>query len=678
MLYSIKLEQIPNELLDNIISYLPQQQRIDTIPFISKSFLDAHLYRLKNGRYTLKIPNNTTSNYLKYCSRLQLCGNTINYNLLNYKNVSFLSLTYLRTNITIPSHIITLKLNQCNIPCLKFEHNSSIKQIDFTKTTIKNDIELNKNIEYIRLNETTINFLNYNYVRLKELYLSNIKGNNIGKWIQHATSRCVDYMKCTFINNVIFNCKRFYVSDSSNNTFSKDDTFNNSNDKFNKNDTFNKDSIFNKNDTFNKDNTSCLSINFHTKQITNDDIDLVSHYNDIEEVKLYCQMKNISNKILTIPFENIKEFSMNFKMIPNTNRLDDTTYMNENKWKLNIMSNKLTKLHVFNCDICKLCSDKLEILHCIHSTIHNLSYPDIRLIQMKNSLVYNTNRLNNVCFDNLSVFCSDNVKYDYNNVKINIKNIQYVYLSDNKYLPRLVVSRDDTVKFDNDEKHNVDVCTKHSMNDKLNVDICTLENDVTSDSTNVCNENNSNYKEYYNELVIKNKNIENKSEMNYCDNDVSNENFNSNDKEDKTISINTQNDKKDKTNDNFIVIDIKNSNYIRDNIDINFNQYSTIRLKQFELSVQDLLRLKYVEDLHLYTNTYKPEYYDALNQFTRLKKIKLTLKNGDVNDDIIFKNCPSLVSISVDYDSNYSNRKPFIRYNPNKSISEICDGCTIC
>lgn len=44
---------IPNEILDVIITYLPNNLRIHIIPFISKEFLNAHFYRTKIGRVLL-------------------------------------------------------------------------------------------------------------------------------------------------------------------------------------------------------------------------------------------------------------------------------------------------------------------------------------------------------------------------------------------------------------------------------------------------------------------------------------------------------------------------------------------------------------------------------------------------------------------------------------------------
>lgn len=48
-----RIHTLPYELLDVITSYLPNKQILHVIPFVSKDFLNAHLYRIKIGRIAL-------------------------------------------------------------------------------------------------------------------------------------------------------------------------------------------------------------------------------------------------------------------------------------------------------------------------------------------------------------------------------------------------------------------------------------------------------------------------------------------------------------------------------------------------------------------------------------------------------------------------------------------------
>lgn len=151
------ITELPNEILYIVISYLPHKERVSTIPFVSKDLYDAHLYKAKLHKITVKKAESFSKfDYLKYANTLNIYNSLSNLDSIEtYLNISVLSLNNVITNnIVIPPNIIKLSIDSCEVDSISIDSMSRLKKIlvVYTKFCKCNDITLPNTIESITVN----------------------------------------------------------------------------------------------------------------------------------------------------------------------------------------------------------------------------------------------------------------------------------------------------------------------------------------------------------------------------------------------------------------------------------------------------------------------------------------------------------------------------------------------
>lgn len=401
----MKLQKLPNELIDNIISYISHCYSNET-PYISKEFFKAHLYRITIGHVKFSIyPDSYTSNiwrkltksnynYTKPRSNLALDRdfNIIDSNLYLFKKAIFYidteekrinhhQITKLvkRTNITnltiynleseyvksfnlyIPPNITVLQLH--NIELLKLKIGRCIKKICLYNTRISRDVILGNSIEHIELENSTIHFTCCKFNKLKYFKYDYRSAYCCEDWIKTACNKATDFVSIPEFCNVLCTLSKTKGIKST-------DAYINNMNKY----------------------IEYVNFNQHYN-ISHNCIKILHNYEYIRHLKLKYIARNTN--ILDFIFEHLE--TIDIKVSSPTShsnirymfRYNDCIHdLHKITQKVRIFGKNVKSITCFNCDIIHIESDNIKTLNTNSCILRILKFPDIRNLQLYNTKIY--------------------------------------------------------------------------------------------------------------------------------------------------------------------------------------------------------------------------------------------------------------------------------------------------
>lgn len=438
----LKLDKLPNEILDIIISHLPHKETIKTPTLINKEFYKAHLYRVKLHKIAIKkLYKFRLFNCAKYALRAKICAIDM-FNKPNYilANITKLHLSKIKTQdklsiLYIPSNIIELKLTSSEIPHLVIDERSRLKKLILKSTNVYNDVRLpcsynnENNVVYNdKSNKSIDNMCKYgsndkclfndNVYLQNNVYMQN--NNLLDKYLIKPNSRNKYLTKTNLENKILSNQlpTDIYLTNNIEHIEIYSSYINFINPNFDNLkhiklmyliSEFIFDWMFCAMDVAqdyvkthipiktisNAKNVSVihddrLKLNTNIESLALTDIYIP---NAIEELSLF-EMENYKNLkhlqlnyndtddfAIYIPFENLESLTLHFGV-------ED---IHAKKQIINIQSKKLKKLNVYNCYIWSLCTDNIESVKGVNSKFINAKFPVDCDVKLSNCVVDSKN-----------------------------------------------------------------------------------------------------------------------------------------------------------------------------------------------------------------------------------------------------------------------------------------------
>lgn len=278
----------------------------------------------------------------------------------NIKSVSFVNDTpdiYGYKMLNIPSNIVELKLPDSMVSEMVFEDESNIEKIVFNKVDVENPVKLPNNIKHISLQCCKVNFVDCTFDNLQHLVINEMEEDDSFEWMNNASRKATHHVKLgPHIGYVdkISNAKSVSLTN---------ERFLNS---------------------LNNDVES-LKLYYSGKDI-NRIMNLINSYKSLKHLELMCDDSN--EYTLSIESNNLETISLCF----DPTGYDDDNYSSTCMQKIHILSDKLTSIYAFNCDILTMKSKLVTKCNLNHSNIKcdNEFNPDT--LCLNESHVYRENR----------------------------------------------------------------------------------------------------------------------------------------------------------------------------------------------------------------------------------------------------------------------------------------------